>query len=189
MSIPRRRRRINALASSLLSAALAAGLVSGCAPAPDLDAAAAGALQSQVLAVTESAAADDAAGALKRLDELVGRLDAAAADGKVSFQRHQSIKTSAEAVRADLTARVGQQQAAAAAAKAAADQAAADKAAADKAAADQAAAAQAAADKAAADQAAAQAAAQQSAAQQAPPPAPSRPSENGKAKGKNKGGD
>ncbi len=134
-----------ALAGTLLTAALLAGSLAGCAgPAPELDGAAAGQLQSQVLAVTEAAATDDSAGALKLLDELVSRLDAAAADGKVSFKRHQSIKTAIDAVRADLTAKVAQQQAAAAAAaKAAADQAAAQQA---EAAAAQAAAAQAAAD-------------------------------------------
>lgn len=167
-----------ALAGTLLTSALLAGSLAGCAgPAPELDGAAAGQLQSQVLAVTEAAATDDSAGALKLLDELVSRLDAAAADGKVSFKRHQSIKTAIDAVRADLTAKVAQQQAAAAAAaKAAADQAAAQQA---EAAAAQAAAAQAAADQAAADQAAAA---------QAPAPAPANPGQNGKAKGKAKGG-
>ena len=149
-----------ALAGPLLTALLVAGSLAGCAgPAPELDGAAATQLQSQVLAVTEAAAAEDSPGALKALDELMTKLDAAAADGKVSFKRHQSIKASVDAVRADLNAKVAQQQAAAAeAAKAAAAAQAAQEAAA----------------KAAADQAA-----------QAPAPAPA---ENGKAKGKGKGG-
>ncbi|MCX6497964.1 MAG: mucin-associated surface protein [Arthrobacter sp.] len=160
-----------ALAGTLLTGALLAGSLSGCAgPAPELDGAAAGQLQSQVLAVTEAAATEDSAGALKLLDELASKLDAAAADGKVSFKRHQSIKTSIDAVRADLSAKVAQQQAAAAeAAKAEA-------------------AAQAAAQQAAA--AAAQAAADQAAAAQAPVPAPApgNSGQNGKDKGKGKGG-
>lgn len=164
-----------ALAGTVLAGALLAGSLSGCAgPAPELDGATAGQLQSQVLAVTEAAATEDSAGALKLLDGLASRLDAAAADGKVSFKRHQSIKTAIDAVRADLTAKVAQQQAAAAeAAKAqAAAQAAAQQA--------EAAAAQAAAEQAAAAAAAAQA--------PAPAPAPGNSGQNGKAKGKAKGG-
>ena len=154
------RHRSPALAGPLLTTLLVAGSLAGCAgPAPELDGAAATQLQSQVLAVTEAAAAEDSPGALKALDDLMSKLDAAAADGKVSFKRHQSIKASVDAVRADLNAKVAQQQAAAAeAAKAAAAAQAAQEAAA----------------KAAADQAA-----------QAPAPAPA---ENGRAKGKGKGG-
>ncbi|KRE77283.1 hypothetical protein [Arthrobacter sp. Soil763] len=178
-TVTRRWRRT--LAGAALSAALAVGSLSACAsPAPELDGAAAQQLQAQVLAVTRAAAANDTAGALKLLDELVPKLDAAAADGKVSFRRHQSIKTAIDAVRADLVAK------AAAAAKAARD-AAAKKAAADKAAADKAAAEKAAADKAAADKAAAdQAAAQAAAAAAAAAAAKSEPAK--KPKGKGKGG-
>ena len=64
-----------------------------------------GQLQSQVLAVTEAAAANDPAASLKHLDELVLKLDEAAARGEVSFKRHQSIRKSVDAVRADLNAR------------------------------------------------------------------------------------
>jgi hypothetical protein len=171
------RRWGSALAGPLLTAALVAGSLSGCAgAAPELDGAAAGQLQSQVLAVTEAAAAEDSAGALTLLDELVTKLDAAAADGKVSFRRHQSIKTSIEAVRTDLAAKVAQQQAAAAeAAKAAAAAQAAALAAAQEAEANEAAAQAAAAQEAAAQAAAAQA------------PAPGNSGQNGKAKGKAKG--
>ncbi|WP_261375286.1 mucin-associated surface protein [Arthrobacter sp. KBS0702] len=158
------RRWSPALAAPVLTAVLVAGSLSGCAgTAPELDGGAATQLQSQVLAVTEAAATEDSAGALKLLDELMTKLDAAAADGKVSFKRHQSIKASVDVVRADLTAKIAQQQAAAAeAAKAAA------------------------AAQAAAQEAAAKAAADQTAAQ-APAPAPA-PADNGKAKGKGKGG-
>ena len=124
------RRRTFAVAGPLVAAALIAGSLSGCAgPAPDLESAAAQQLQSQVLAVTEAAATEDTAGALKLLDELAAKLDTAAADGQVSFKRHQSITAAIDAVRADLTAKQ------AAAAKAARDAAAAKQAAADKAAA------------------------------------------------------
>ena len=166
-------RRVAAAALALI---VSAGALGGCAsPAPDLDAAAAGQLQSRVLAVTQAAAADDSPGALKQLDELTTALDTAAADGKVSFKRHQSIKSSIDAVRNDLNARIAQQQAAKDAAAKAAEEEKAAQAAAD-------AAAKAAADQAAADQAAANQAAQQAAAQQAQQQAP------GKAKGGKKGG-
>jgi len=102
------------LAAGLLSAALA-----GCSPAaPDLESDAAQQLQAKVLAVSQSAAGNDPAGALKSLNELAVQVDAAAADGNVSFKRHQSIMKAVDAVRADLTAA----QAAAAAAAAQASQ-------------------------------------------------------------------
>ena len=122
-----------ALAGWLLGTALLAGTLAGCAPAPELDRNAAGQLQSQVLAVTEAAAANDPAASLKHLDELVLALDEAAARGEVSFKRHQSIRKSVDAVRADLNARqaeaeaarlAAEQEAAAQAAAAAAAQAA-----------------------------------------------------------------
>ncbi|PVZ58884.1 mucin-associated surface protein [Arthrobacter sp. H-02-3] len=152
--------------AGLLAGVLLAGALAGCgSPAPELDRDAAKQLQSQVLAVSEAAAANDPAGSLKLLDDLLTRLDAAAANGEVSFKRHQSIKSSIDAVRADLAAQ-----------QAAAERAAADKAAAEKAAADQAAAEQAAAAQAAA------AAAQPAPAAVAPAPGPA-----GKAKEKGKG--
>ncbi|WP_400160464.1 mucin-associated surface protein [Arthrobacter sp. BPSS-3] len=169
-------RRVNRrVAGAALALIVGAGALAGCASvAPDLDAAAAGQLQSRVLAVTQAAAADDSPGALKQLDELTTALDTAAADGKVSFKRHQSIKSSIDAVRNDLNTRIAQQQAAKDAAAKAAEEEKAAQAARD-------AAAKAAADQAAADQAAAQQA-QQQAAQQAQQQGP------GKAKGGKKGG-
>jgi len=158
----RRRRPAPVLVGCLLTAGLLAGALAGCAAsAPDLHRDAATQLQSQVLAVTEAAAADDAAGALKLLDELVGKLDEAAARGEVSFKRHQSIRTSIEAVRADLTAK---QAAAAEAARVAAEKEAARVAAEKE-------AARVAAEKEAAAQAAAEAAAR-AAAEAALVPAP-----------------
>ncbi|CAH0301604.1 MULTISPECIES: mucin-associated surface protein [unclassified Arthrobacter] len=152
--------------AGLLAGLLVAGALAGCgSPAPELGRDAARQLQSQVLAVSEAAAANDPAGSLKHLDELLARLDAAAASGEVSSRRHQSIKSSIEAVRVDLAA----QQAAEAARKAA-----------EEASAEQAAAAQAAA------------AAQTAPAAVAPAPAPAPvasdiANSNGKSKDKGKG--
>jgi septal ring factor EnvC (AmiA/AmiB activator) len=104
-------------------------VLAGCStPARDLDPEAAQQLQAKVLTVSEAAAGNDPAAALKSLDELVVELDASAADGGVSFKRHQSIMKAVEAVRADLAA--AQAQAEAAAAAAAAEAAAAEAAAA-----------------------------------------------------------
>lgn len=176
---PRRTRPL--LAGWILGSALVTGALAGCAAAPELDRHTARELQSHVLAVTEAAAADDPAASLKHLDELVLKLDEAAARGEVSFARHQSIRKSVDTVRVDLNARqaeaarvAAEQEAAAQAAAAARAQAEADAAAAQ---AEAAAAAQAEADAAAAAAAA------------APPPAvaPVPPADNGKAKGKGKG--
>lgn len=121
----------------LLGAVLLLGTAAGCsAPAPELNAETASTLQAQVLAVTEAAAANDPAGSLARLNELGTKLDQAAASGGVSSNRHQSIRSAIDAVRADLTA---QQAAAQATEQAAAEQAAAEQAAAERAAAEQAA--------------------------------------------------
>jgi hypothetical protein len=98
----------------LLAAGVLAAVLAGCGPAPDLKNDAARQLQARVLTVSQSAAGNDPAGALKTLDELVSQLDASAANGDVSFKRHQSIMSAINAVRADLTAA----QAAAAAASA-----------------------------------------------------------------------
>lgn len=156
--------------ASLLAGLLAAGTLAGCgSPAPELGPSAARQLQSHVLAVSEAAAANDPAASLQHLDELLTRLDALAANGEVSFRRHQSIKSSIDAVRADLAA-----QQAAETARKAAEKAAAEKAAAEKAAAEQAAAAQAAA------------AARKAPAAVAPAPAPAKTA-TGKSKHKGNG--
>lgn len=160
--------------ASLLAGLLAAGALAGCgSPAPELGPSAARQLQSHVLAVSEAAAANDPAASLQHLDELLTRLDALAANGEVSFRRHQSIKSSIDAVRADLAA-----QQAAETARKAAEKAAAEKAAAEKAAAEQAAAAQAAAQTAAA--------ARKAPAAVAPAPAPAKTA-TGKSKHKGSG--
>ena len=134
------------IALGLAAAGIAATAAAGCSPVPpDLDPAASRELQSRALAVTSAAASGDPAAGLRSLDELVEHVTRAAADGEVSFKRHQSIMKAVETVRADLRS--------AAAAKAASAKAAAEKAAAVKA------AAKAAAEKAAADKATADAAA------------------------------
>lgn len=170
---PRRVRRVGAMS---LAGCLAAAALAGCTPsAPDLDPGTGRDLQAQVLAVTAAAAADDPATGLRSLDELVGHLTGAAANGEVSFKRHQSIMKAVEAVRADLLAAQAKK---AAAAKAAAERAAAAK--------------EAAAKEAAAKAAAERAAAESAAAGQAPAPAAgpaegSQPAGESRVKGSNKG--
>lgn len=105
-----------AVTGSLLVFSLAA-----CGPAePELGHDAAKRLQSRVLTVTDLAAANDPAGALVALFELEEQLEAAGANGEVSFKRHQSIMTAIEAVRTDLLAAQSAAQAKAAAEAAAA---------------------------------------------------------------------
>ena len=92
-------------AAALAAFLLAAFLLSGCgAMEPELGENAAERLQSQVLKVTELAAANDHIAAANALEELADQLDAAAANGEVSFKRHQSISSAIEAVRTDLAA-------------------------------------------------------------------------------------
>jgi ribosomal protein L12E/L44/L45/RPP1/RPP2 len=110
------RRACAALTGGLLVFSLAA-----CGPAqPELGHDAAKLLQSRVLTVTDLAAANDPAGALVALAELEEQLEAAGANGEVSFKRHQSIMTAIEAVRTDLLAAQSAAQAKAAAEAAAA---------------------------------------------------------------------
>lgn len=111
------------VAAGLAAACLTVTAFSGCAAAPgDLDPQTGRELQARVLAVSTAAANADPAAGLRTLDELVDHLTRAAADGEVSFKRHQSIMKAVGAVRADLRAAM--------AAKAAASKAAAEKAAA-----------------------------------------------------------
>ncbi|WP_457972212.1 mucin-associated surface protein [Arthrobacter sp. D1-17] len=114
------------------SAALAVGLLSlglvACGgTAPELETGAASQLQQHVLAITEAAAGNDPAKALKSLDQLSSQLDTAAAAGQVSFKRHQSITAAIDSVKTGLTAaQAAKKSAAAAAAKASAAKAAAE---------------------------------------------------------------
>lgn len=149
------------VAAGLAAACLTVAAFSGCAAAPgDLDPQTGRELQARVLAVSTAAANADPAAGLRTLDELVDHLTRAAADGEVSFKRHQSIMKAVGAVRADLRAAM--------AAKAAASKAAAEKAAA---AAEKVAAAEAEAEAAAA--AAQETAVRPAPATLAPPPLPS----------------
>jgi hypothetical protein len=100
-------------------------------------------LQEHVLGVSRAAAANDPAAALAGLDTLEAEVDDAARSGRISEDRRRSIMTSAEAVRADLTATLDAAAAAQAAkaaeeaaASAAAEASAAEAAAAEKAKAD-----------------------------------------------------
>ncbi|WP_246527279.1 mucin-associated surface protein [Pseudarthrobacter albicanus] len=113
-------RRRSETAVFLACAVLFAGALAGCGAPPELRPDAARALQTQVLAVTEAAAAEDPAGSLRLLDALATRLDQAAASGDVSFKRHQNIQASIAAVRTDLTAQQAAEEDAARAAAAAA---------------------------------------------------------------------
>jgi hypothetical protein len=125
-SLGRTGRRLGVAARPLAACFMVAAL-SGCGPAsPSLDPQTGKELQTRVLAVSTAAASADPATGLRTLDELADHVTRAAADGKVSFKRHQSIVKAIEAVRADLRAAI--------AAKAAASKAAAEKAAASQAA-------------------------------------------------------
>ena len=89
----------------LLIAVLLAGAAAGCSsPAPVKGADAGLVLQSQVLAVTEAAAANDPDGTLKLLDELAAKVDQTAMAGDITFQRHQTIMAAINALRTELAA-------------------------------------------------------------------------------------
>ena len=100
------------------SVAFAAGMLTlgltGCGAAPELGADAAAQLQQRALVVTKAAAGSDRAAALTSLEQLASDLDAAAADGRVSFKRHQNITAAVDAVRADLAAALAAKKAKAA---------------------------------------------------------------------------
>lgn len=139
----RRWRRIPVICSAAL---LAVGLLAGCSGGETgIQRDTARQLQERVLEVTQASAKNDPAAALKALDSLDAELDAALAKGQISTERHQSVTTISDGVRADLQADLDAAQKAAedarmAGEKAAAEQAAAEKAAAEKAAAEKAAA-------------------------------------------------
>ncbi|HWI30504.1 MAG TPA: hypothetical protein VNT50_03370 [Microbacterium sp.] len=82
--------------------AIAGVLLTGCAGATELSRETAAQLQSGVVAVAESAASGDPAGALARLDELQAALATELAAGGVSERRAADIQAAIEAVRADL---------------------------------------------------------------------------------------
>ena len=133
MTRPARGRSSSAVV--LLTTALLAGLLSGCAPEPDLTDATATRLQGDVLEVTRAAAAGDLPTARTALDALTAQLATERESGALTPERKVLIDAAIVLVSADLTtleadaARV-QAEAEAAAAEAAAT-AAATKAAAD----------------------------------------------------------
>lgn len=136
MTRPARGRSSSAVV--LLSTALLAGLLSGCAPEPDLTDATATRLQGDVLEVTRAAATGDLPTARTALDALTAQLATERKSGALTPEREVLIDAAIVLVSADLTtleADAARVQAEAEAAEAAAAEAAAT-AAATKAAAD-----------------------------------------------------
>lgn len=100
----------NKVISVVAGAALVLGLTTGCqATPPDITEEKAAQLQSQVLAITSAVADGGYAAALDALTALQTELDAAAADGSLSFARHQRIEAAMAAVRADIQAAIDAQ--------------------------------------------------------------------------------
>lgn len=92
-------------ASGLAAAILAAAILSGCAPTPDIDVQTSSSLQASVVSIAD-AAADDPASALALLDALAAEVDAAVAQGEITEDRSTQIDEAIAAVRADLQAAV-----------------------------------------------------------------------------------
>ena len=91
------------LLASITGAALVLGLTAGCQAAPpDITPNQASAFQSQVLAITTAVADGSYAAALDALTTLETELDAAAAEGEISFARHQRVEAALAVVRADV---------------------------------------------------------------------------------------
>lgn len=91
--------------SGLAAAILAAAILSGCAPSPDIDAQTSSSLQASVVSIAD-AAADDPASALALLDALAAEVDAAVAQGEITEDRATQIDEAIAAVRTDLQAAV-----------------------------------------------------------------------------------
>lgn len=82
-------------------------LLAGCQTAPqDLSTDRAEQFQARVLAITTAVSDGSYAGALDELAALEADLNAAAADGTISFSRHQRIEAALSAVKADVQAAV-----------------------------------------------------------------------------------
>lgn len=100
----------NKLISVLAGASLVLGLATGCqASPPDISDETAAQFQSRVLAVSTAVADGGYAAALDALTALQAELDAAAADGSLSFARHQRIEAAMALVRADIQAAIDAQ--------------------------------------------------------------------------------
>lgn len=98
------RRARRKLTAAVLGASLGLALLAGCSPAPDLDTAVAGQLQTRVASAKELAAAQDFPSALAELQQLNQEVAAAAGQGKVSQQRKARIEAAISAIRTDLEA-------------------------------------------------------------------------------------
>ena len=94
-----------AIAAASVTLALAGGLAA-CAPEPDLAAEQSQAYRTQVVAIADSSAAGDYAGALAALEALQAEVDAAVADGSLEGDREQRIVEAIALVRADLEAAI-----------------------------------------------------------------------------------
>ena len=90
------------LTTAVLGACLGVALLGGCSPAPDLDTAVAGQLQTRVASAKERAAAQDFPSALAELQQLNQDVAAAAEQGKVSQQRKARIEAAISTIRSDL---------------------------------------------------------------------------------------
>lgn len=95
---------LRTLVTAVLVACLGVSLLAGCSPAPDLDGAVAGQLQTRVAAAKQLAAAQDFPGALAELEQLNQDVSAAADQGKVSQQRKTRIEAAISTIRTDLEA-------------------------------------------------------------------------------------
>ncbi len=101
---------VRAAARRLPGLVLASSLVigvSGCQNAPpDISADRAQQFQSDVLSISTAVAAGSLAEALDEVESVEAELDAAAADGTISFSRHQRIDAALAAVKSDLQAAI-----------------------------------------------------------------------------------
>jgi hypothetical protein len=93
---------IDRLRRTLIVAAAAAALLSGCAQAPAYEPETAERLQGQVLAVSTSTAEGDWAGASTRLMELEASASTALARGEITQERYDAIMAALQLVRADV---------------------------------------------------------------------------------------
>lgn len=94
-----------AIAAASVTLALVGGLAA-CTAEPDLAAEQSQAYRAQVVAIAESSAAGDYAGAIAALDALQAEIDAAVADGTLTAEREQRIREAMTLVRADLDAAI-----------------------------------------------------------------------------------
>lgn len=94
-----------AIAAASVTLALVGGLAA-CTAEPDLAAEQSQAYRAQVVAIAESSAAGDFAGAIAALDALQAEIDAAVADGTLTDEREQRIREAMTLVRADLDAAI-----------------------------------------------------------------------------------